>query len=223
MKRSLLICTFLIIHAGYALADEPKTVTIPLDQIWAWQMPGTRDVRQLEPEKFGEALGRKNSAEQLRISGTSMTSEVLRSLTFLKPGQTTKPGFVVPGIGLEALRNAHAVMTGVMKPHSSFRTASQASLVFFGHESGYYVYLEQVERQPGKITVRYRLVPHETKEMTRHFALVPLEKLEPGEIHVEFVQSPMEKHLVDMGFKPAHKTWQERIICQPFSFRIEGM
>jgi hypothetical protein len=35
---------------------QPHKRDIPLKDIWAYQMPGTRDIRDLEPDKFGSEI-----------------------------------------------------------------------------------------------------------------------------------------------------------------------
>ncbi len=43
-----------------AFADPPsETVTIPLEDIWAWHMPATKDIQELEPSVFGKLARRK--------------------------------------------------------------------------------------------------------------------------------------------------------------------
>ncbi len=39
----------LLLAAGGGCAREEPGVEIPLNKIWAWEMPGTKDVRKLEP------------------------------------------------------------------------------------------------------------------------------------------------------------------------------
>ena len=34
---------------------------IPLKDIWAYEMPGTKDVRELEPDKFGPSIAKLNT------------------------------------------------------------------------------------------------------------------------------------------------------------------
>ena len=62
MRQTCVLATALAILpliAPWANGDEPddKPITIPLDQIWAYEMPGTKDIRGLEPDKFGALFG----------------------------------------------------------------------------------------------------------------------------------------------------------------------
>ena len=70
------------------------------------------------------------------------------------------------------------------------------------------------------ITIKYRFVPHETKEMTRHFALIPFGKLYPGRIEVKMLRLPMEQRFVDAGFQDPAPEWETRVVCGSFDFEV---
>ncbi len=94
------------------------------------------------------------------------------------------------------------------------------TLVFFSQEFNCYVRLQSVERQADVITVKYVFVPHKTKELTDHFALIPIGKLPKGKWRVEIVQSPMEQKYKDAGFKEVSAKIAGQVVCGSFTFEI---
>jgi hypothetical protein len=194
-----------------ASGKQEETVEIPLDQIWAYAMPGTRDIRSLQADRLPPR------------SDGKLVAEIRRSLSRLLPdGKEAKAGFAVVGAGLEALRQAHKVLVDKEEAAGVLSSYNTISLVFFANQSNFYVHIQEVERKHKQIEIHYRFVQHETMEVTEHVALIPLGKLPSGQYHVEMIQAPMAQesfHLQSLSDKVA-----SRIICRPFSFsvRLQG-
>ena len=180
---------------------------IPLKEIWAHNMPGTRAVHELEPS---------NSNQR-----SSLANQIGGSLDFTPKGQVVGKGIAVLGVDKKALSNAHAVLVKGNKPRQTFSDGDDISLVFFSHLFSQYVHLHSVERSDKVIKISYRIVPHETKQMTAHFALIPLGKLPAGKYRVEIARLPLEEKYVSQGFKPVESRWEKRVVCQPFSFTVK--
>lgn len=194
---------------------------VSLDQIWAYDMPGARDVCELEPDNFGEQTRTLPDAERISLSKDSLTQQIRRAIKYSVPRSTdAKPGFAVLGRGLEALRAAYQVLVRGESIQATFPEDAEVSLVFFSHLAGSYVRLENAERRGNKIEIRYRFVAHRTKDATNHFALIPLGKLPPGKYQVDIVQLPIEhpNRTAEMAYLPPDKA--RRIVCQPFSFTV---
>jgi len=195
-----------------AIDSSPKleqgSVTIPLTSIWAWDMPGTRDVRELE-----KVLVLRRDEDLIK--------QIRRSLS-KSENKTTKftTGFVVLGHDYEALKNAHAVLVKRNKSGNSISFGKPASLVFFSHSSSQYVHLNEVRISDGKIDIHYKFVPHKTKELTAHYAIVPLTDLPKGKYFVDMKLDPLSKEQIAAGFKPVEKSYVQKIICRPFTFTI---
>lgn len=201
---------------------QPEKREIPLKEIWAYGMPGTRDAHDLEPDKFGPSVTTLSSAEQIKLSGKSLATQILSHLQYNKPSQSALKAFAVAGTGKDALREAAEVLSGMRKPQASFPANSEVSVAFFSHLFGCYVHLNKVEQQPGLVVISYRFVPHETAQLTRHFALIPLGKLSPGEVKVDIKRSPMEKKFLDAGFTEQPRSTDAQVIAQPFRFTVKG-
>jgi hypothetical protein len=216
----LIVCSAAITVLAETTAQDEAHV-IPLKDIWALGMPGTRDVHDLEPDKFGPRISKLSSAEQIKIMGKSLMSQIGGRLQYNKPGQPARQAFAVMGIGADALREAAAVLSDKKKSQVSFPANSNISVVFFSHVSGYYVYVTRVVVKRSLIEISYRFVPHETKEMTSHFALIPIGKLPPGEVKVDINRSPIEKKFVDAGFKEPPSSMDSQIVSRPFRFTVK--
>jgi len=188
-----------------------ETVVIPLDQIWALDMPGTR------PMQRGQRDGGYVSAEG------PLLDEIRQVLQrkWRTEGEVLPPGFAVLGSDMEAMHLAHATLTKNAPPKKTFPTESEISFVFFSISSVWYTHLHRVERMGNQINIHYRFVPHKSRMMTRHFALIPLGKLDAGNYQVDMVQSPLEQRFIDQGFKPWDLRISSKIVCSSFSFSVE--
>lgn len=188
-------------------AVSEQTKLIPLDQIWAYYMPGTRDVRELDAIK-----------KSTGVTEHPIVQQILHSL-HRSPREThpLSPAFIVVGIDAQALEKARDVFAKKAKPVSTVPINTGVTLVFYSFVAGRYVHVESVEQTNHSITVKYRLVAHSTGEVTSHFALIPLGKLSEGLYEVKIKQLPP----VDTAGKPAkpiHHTRQ--IVCGGFAFRV---
>jgi hypothetical protein len=116
-----------------------EVVTIPLDQIWANDMPGTRDIDKLDPKR-------------------PLAYEIRRAIGFPTRDKEADPSFAVSGTGLEALRQAHAVLVKGKQRHATLPADRDVTLVFFVHETGPFVHLKMVERRDTNFDIYYHFV-----------------------------------------------------------------
>lgn len=202
----IFVFSWLVVSCVSAAAAADDVVKIPLDTIWARAMPGTRDINELE----------KSVAKQ----GETPVNDIGGTLRFLGKGKTTGKGFAVSGTEKEALKNASAVLVDKKQPRQIFPSTDNIWLVFYSHSFGQYVHLVNVERRDRTIKIEYRLVPHATKQLTAHFALIPLGRIPTGKYSVEIVRLPLEQKYVDQGFKSVDSQWNNRVVCQPFAFEV---
>jgi len=193
---------------GEGKPGEAETVVIPLDQIWAYGMPGTQDILSLDRDQVPQKpLG-------TRVGGPP-------SFIVHKGEKIAGPGFAVLGTGMEAWLATHAKLPEGQKSPDAFPFGSELSVVFFSHGFGQYVHIHRVEQQGNVITIRYRFVPHLTKNRSNHFALVPVSGLQPGEVQVNIVRSPREKEWRAGEQEQVSAVWERRVVCKSFSFSIE--
>lgn len=192
--RFTVLSVVAILSSG-AFGAEPKE--IPLKDIWANRVPGTRDINKLDKQP-------------------SMVLDIRRAIGFPTKDKA-KPGFAVEGTGPDALREAHAVFVKDKKPRDTFSGRDEVSVVFFAYETRPYVHLQKVELQGNNINVYYQFVYHETEEVTRYIALIPLGKLPAGKYRVNINRSPKEKY---GGSQPLSDEIAARIVCRSFSFTV---
>lgn len=204
-----------------AFGDPPNVV--PLDQIWALDMPGTRDVRELEPDNFGDKVRELPADEQFRLLDESLTEQIdktLRPPHIVAPGPVKEPepknGFAVSGIGVEALQNAKAVLCKTVQPNEKFDTTTPISVVFTSNQSVRYAHLVRVTRTDNVVEIQYRSIPHESRDLTSHFALIPLGKLLAGEYRVNVTRLPES----DNRETAKNSVGTGRNVSKSFSFEV---
>jgi hypothetical protein len=216
MNRFSIICGFAIglqliaVVSAQTPNEQPKATEIPLDQIWGYNLPGTRDVAAIPLPEDSEQLGRERE---------NNIDEIRRDLTAKRPSDRALPGFILPRLpdfhllhvargqlGMDSRRGAKG------RTNTSFSTSDELTLVFFSHPSSYSLHLKGVDQQSNKITVRYQFEPHATRAATVHFAFIPLGKLSAGEYHVEFAEIPIERTKAGEVI--------DSIVCQSFSFKV---
>jgi hypothetical protein len=168
---------------------------IPLKEIWGFGMPETRDARTLDDEQ-----------------STPLVEEIQRALS----RDDTGPGFVVVGTREQALINAHKVLTSKTwkEPDARLTSDTELSLVFYARLSARHVWVNNVRRNGSKIVVKYEAITHETRDLTTHFALIPLTDLPAGKYDVIFQEMPT----LTPGGTAAKKA--PEIVCKSFSFEV---
>lgn len=216
MRRRPLSASVLVLLWGAAAsaAEPPVVVDIPLDKIWAADMPGTRNIRELEPRTPGDR----------RNYGPLMWAIYKRLLLDNEHwGPDAGRGFVVPGKDIEALNYAYDVLAD-RQDRSNIVPTGDVSLVFYARYAGQYVYVEKVRREGAVITIHYRFVVHRTRELSAHLALISLGELKPGKYEVRMVQLPVRWPPDAQGevLRPAFEGERvTRTVSQPFSFEVK--
>jgi hypothetical protein len=202
---------------------EGSAVEIQLKEVWALEMPGTRDITELEPAPVGMrygpltdeiryALGSKRHHDRSRnrkLTGYRDTAFGPQPVYSFPPLKPVGEGFAVAGD--DPLREAHAVL--FKDATRSDLLTGPVTLVFYSMLAGSYVYLDKIEREGFTITLTYHLQGHMELESTSHFALVPMGRLQPGKYAVRIQRKgPTWKNSEEIV---------EAIICKPFSFEVK--
>lgn len=210
MRRGgiLICCVVVIVAYAETTSRQAETVTIPLKNIWAHEMPGTRDVHELEKA----ALPANQAA--------SLDNQIGDALLFVPKGKTTAKGFAVDGTEKEALSKALAAFVKKQQPRQAFAANTQVFVFFFSHSFGQYVHLDNVERREKTIKIAYRFVPHETKQLTAHYALIPLGKLPAGKYRVDIVRLPLEKSTLNKASNRPNRNGRVELYASRFLLRL---
>jgi hypothetical protein len=196
MGGRIAILLALILCCSISYAKE-----IPLSEIWAFEMPGTKDIDELHKQWRPEDIARlqRNPAPKEK---------------------SARPTFAVQGTGFEALRNSYEVLAQKKDPNRSFDTNTEISIVFFSITDNWYVHLQSVELKNKTITLNCNMVTHETQETTRHFALIPTGKLPSGKYQVDVVVSQVDTTGQPIPY-PLDKEIVNRIISGSSTFSIK--
>ena len=156
-----------------------EVVTIPLETIWAYGMPGTHKLTPEPRSPNGEFV----SAESQLVDG------IYLSLYRLNPKQELMPSFAVSGTGIKALEKVNEVLANRKLSATNFTTTDDVSIAFYSAGRGSHVHVHEVERIGDKVFVRYMFVPHLISPQTSlHFVIIPLGKLPSGKIRVEMIR-----------------------------------
>lgn len=175
MGRALLTVALFVFFCGtVAAADE-----IALKDIWALDMAGTRDVRELDTPDH------------------PIVDTVLSQIS-----ETRKHdhGFAVLGDGADAMREFLRVRTD--HDHWNRLPADQPiSLVFFTKPIREDLVIRSIERRGARFIPRFSFAPRDAAEPSPQLALVSLGKLPLGDYYVTPERMPAEQKHVDAGFK----------------------
>ncbi|MCI0334546.1 MAG: hypothetical protein L0228_15115 [Planctomycetes bacterium] len=205
--RALIVALLLTANASAQTpSDESEAVTIPLEEIWAYGMPGTRKIEDIA------------RLSDMRSLGPIFESWFNRSEK-MKFKDVARAGFAVSGSDVSALRAALAVFSEKEKPQKRFSSEDKVTIVFFSEPcGGNHVRIEQVERVDNHIEIQYWLEPYFERTLSQTFALIPLGKLPPARYDVEMRQLPRDHKYIRLGLNPTDEDWSAKVLCKPFKF-----
>jgi len=195
--------------------SKQDSVNIPLDQIWALDMPGTRDVRDLEPDFSKQRLSNKELIRR------SLVVQIQRAIQWPHEDKIAAHGFIAEGTDLEALTLASDVLLEKQKRVETFRTGIDLTAIFYSHRSGHYIYLDKVTQDGHVIRVHYHFIRRSAPNQTGHFALIPLRKLSTGNYHVKMIRGPTQQaeHIWE-STRQVDAKLVEKVVCKSFQFKV---
>lgn len=194
----------LALFIGLVASTAAQAGEIPLKSIWALDMPGTKDVRELDP--------RTTSKETLIGK--------INRVFFTKLDEGAEPGrcFVVKGEGKDALEHAEKVLVHNEPRLKNAPQGAVLSLVFYAHPVSGYLHIDSVQYSEGQLTVNYKVVAHAEANATSHFALIPLPTdLPKGKLSIKSVRVPTKDE--PNAAQASKKT--ERAVCESCFFIID--
>jgi hypothetical protein len=222
-----LLC-LMAVASQYVIAAEPKPTssdepaTIPLDQIWAYQMRGLKSVFDLEP------LQQSEDAEHSLANTPSKTLsvEIAKALSadisrrWPRDDESAGPGFAVRGVGRQALESLYDIMVRDQRPAECFSTDDDVSLVFLMYQFGSYAEIQTVERRSNNYEIQWRFIQPIDQTQAAHFALIPCGQLPAGKYHVEMKQMPSGMELETLKFGNRNSSKDEILNSQKFGDRF---
>ena len=167
------------------LISAVQAEEIPLKSIWALDMPGTQDIRKLEPVDPDP----KREMERFSLD-EAIRSQLIKLVCLpLNKPEAERPSppsaFIVQGEGIDALRAVHAVIVKEDKA-PAIKAAQPASLVFFSCSSGGRLLFDSIKVVDREVVVRFHYKRTEKKEPGPQLALIPLGKLDAGKYRVKY-------------------------------------
>ncbi len=181
----------------FFVTDDPDAVRvaermeIPLDAIWGYGIPGTRDLREVP-------------------TGDASVPTVDKLLVAIRESWRHDVGIAVDGEGAEALSNFVRKRIGKQE-RSEVRADAPVSLAFYTGGVGWHILLEKIVRQGNVVTIQYRPIPHHEASSTSHLALIPVGQLPSGKYRVVVEQLPMDEKYEKQGFRQPPRLLRERI------------
>lgn len=174
----------ILIVVGTAQAQE-----IPLEDIWALGMPGTKDVRELDPGGIARIHKDTSDAEAEAIVKRYHNSTTYKlQKTFVKYFENAeKPEvLVVQGTGEKALTNLLRSLTEkTPKLKTPVPSDTELTLVFYAQPTIHHVRLAKASRDGRTIKLEYTYKTGLSRDTAFRYALVPIGKLDPGELNIE--------------------------------------
>jgi hypothetical protein len=160
-----------------------------------------------------------------------MRSRIDRVFRMIPAGQKPDPGFAVTGKGKDALFEAYKIFLKHQPIQKSLPTGTEISLVFYAPDPPSFLEPLSVERTGNTIEIKYRALYYKYKPgkeppgegpspSSRLVTLIPLGKLPAGKYAVKITRVPYEPADSDKVARPIPPEWEDRIVCQPFSFTI---
>jgi len=214
------VLALLLATSGGCARTEPG-VEIPLSKIWAWEMLETKDVRNLEPNNF--FLDGFQVEKRIELLKSSISHGILAAIDKQGQQKPIGPGFAIPGSDQDALLIAKAHLEQDKIPPHEFRSGSDLTLFFYTRKFDRYVRIKKVLVAGYNIAIQYHFVPHVTRDVSLHFALIPLVDVKAGNYQVKLVQLPMEEKHKSLNFKPLGIETREKYICQSFGFKVSSV
>jgi hypothetical protein len=201
------ILTLLTLISLCPQSRSEEVVKIPLIDIWANDMPGTKkfDFIKCNPSKDPDCPAVYSLLEAVQ-SGYK--------------DKSFRPGFVVDKTDFEAMREAQRVIVDKKMPQSSFAAGTELIVVFFTTEMNDYLQLEPAQIAGKTISISFRIITNETEDGSSYLAFIPLGKLPNGEYHVNMVDRSDEQKFANAGRRLYEEERIRREICNPFSFTV---
>lgn len=188
---------------GAESANDAITLVVPLDSVWALNMPGTKDVLKIDNGAYRGLVG-----------------EMRRSL-HQPNGKSGTAGkvIVVSGQGAMALKEAGKELIEGRSGRGRVRETEEISVLFYSRLFALDVRLESIEIRNQRIRIVYGLNEHEEAYVDEHFGLIPLGKLPAGKYEVLIEPSLTARELVSRGFKAPAET-MAKVVCESSTFDV---
>lgn len=206
---------------------EAETVVIPLNKIWGRSLPGTQDIKTLEPDHFKPAGVLPPEQNQAKHFFNSLSRQIYLAIDRrAATKQPIGPGFAVAGSGHDALKAAKEIMEQDQIPPQTFPVGTEISLFFFTRGLGMGFKLKEVRQLNETVTIGFQFGSYNTSDPVEmmsayRFALIPLGKPASGNIAVNMTEQPPENKLGNISLPISYQQRAEKGVCKSFTFTIK--
>jgi hypothetical protein len=167
---------------------------ISLSSAWGYGIPGTKDIRDLDPVSHGRYV---ETPEQQAEFENSLVQSILAELSRFGPDAPYRIGadelhridrdtpplkaFVVEGVGRDALDEVYEILAGGQPVVDQFDVGTELSVVFFTAAIGASVSIESIEHRESEVVIEYRFQQHWADDSSVHLALIPMPPMPTGQ------------------------------------------
>jgi hypothetical protein len=190
-------------------ADGLCDITVPLDGIWGAEIPGTRDVTELMPQRLADPL----------------LNEIVLALHDYGNPPSQKSGFLVRGMERQPLVEAHAVLVKNQIANRHFTGQDPLSIVFFTPAGAPTTHLCWARRQGNRIIIAYEMSQPTVREdvlSKPRIALIPIGYLGHGQFSVTLEPLPPQKvkDVTVANQISIHEVTARNVIGNSFEFSV---
>jgi hypothetical protein len=199
----------------------PNRVISLKNDVWGIDIPGAKDMWELEPKPIHEELQAIGPVKRARIVATMNTTNNTKTYNIMRKFIETKcigPALVVRGHGQPAFLAAHDSLLDGKEPKRSFSFGEDLS-IFFYTNSTFGLTIEAIVLKEKTIEVQYRFGvtgPHSRS----HLALISLPKLDSGTYDVNMVRRPYHQP-VARPLARAYDTYYNARVCTDCQFIVK--
>jgi hypothetical protein len=199
LEDSRMSCVFDAVEGPGGPPPPGELIEIPLETIWAYNMPGTKDINE-----FGAPRAQD-----------SLVQQVLRQI---RETWNLNSGMVVVGEGRQALENIYRKRTE--KVEWSEAPAGEAlSLAFYTRGINEYVHIRTIERQGARFVIRFALIPNQTLMSRPTIAIIPIGTLAAGKYSVAIERLPLDEEYIEQGIQEP-PLQRNKDVCRSFDFVV---
>ncbi|BBO33404.1 hypothetical protein [Lacipirellula parvula] len=191
--------------------NDPKSpVVLPLKEVWALAMPGTKAFPSTHKDDAGNYVS----------SDGQVSQQLNEAFASVARSKESTEGFVVAGTGIDSLKALTQALQNSTGKRDAFTTEEELNIVFYALEYGSDVHLTNITRDKSEITLSYRFAPHFEANVSSNLAVIPLGKMPQGNYSVKLARQPLERKYQTLKVKNPSKKEASRVVCKPFRFTV---
>jgi hypothetical protein len=230
----LLLSFHLLLAVGETRPEQSQSKSIPLSQVWAEGIQGTRDIKEFAKKRPNDPPPKEPflagaSHPLLSQIKFELTKRYRRGLVApvqkravgekfesAKPNaKSAGPAFIVTGSGRTALENVLAAFKAEELPRSATQN-DDVNVVFYGRLTQDSWHIDSIDVADKQVIIKCHMKTKPSGTLNMHLAMIPLGRLSPGEYEIKVVQGKTQAGLGHQG--PVRTV--NHVFCSDSSFYI---